>query len=161
MANKLWFHLLWSKDTFPACIIFLQVVLSMLQSGLKVSVLQKWRFLDLQPCSPVLRGALVMVYFETTIPNLAKSSLVYWTLFWGHISQSLKSFLYCLCQTCSVLCGSLWISWWYFSLQFLTFGNTVITLYILLLCERPFFFLKFKLISFVFGIMWSDGLNPN
>lgn len=49
-----------------------------------------------------------------------------------------------LSLVCSVLCGPLWISWWYFSPQFLTVGKTVITLYILLmLCEHQQFLPSF------------------
>lgn len=72
----------------------------------------------------------------------------------GHISH----FFSFLCQTCSVLFVSLWVSWRHVSLHFLTLGNSLITLdFLLLLCERqPFRFLKSKLFSFAFGMRLSQ-----
>ena len=77
----------------PVCITFLQVVLSILQSGLKVSLLHKWIFLALQPHSPFLCRALVIVFFETTVPDMAKSFTSVWAVVLGSLDTSLTSFL--------------------------------------------------------------------
>lgn len=51
--------------------------------------------------------------------------------------SSLWSLVSYLCEGCSVLCDCLWISWYYFSFQFLTLWNTLIILYVhLLLCDH-------------------------
>lgn len=135
------------KDVLPVCIIFLQVVFSILQSGMKGSLLQKWNL----SWSAILQSLPVQgssASFESTTPDLAKSftrvmAVVLWSLkasLPSFLSRVFKIFASSLCQPSSVLCGSLWISWWCFSLQFLTLGDAVITLWASILFLKSDFF---------------------
>lgn len=72
------FRLIWPKETLPVCRIFLQVVLNILESYLKLSLLQKWSFSGCAVSQSIpMQGPSVTVFFETTILS---HSLVSWLL---------------------------------------------------------------------------------
>lgn len=71
--------------------------------------------------------------------------------------SSLWSLVSYLCEGCSVLCDCLWISWYYFSFQFLTLWNTLKhSNHFVCSSSALWPSTKSKLIAFVFGMMLSQ-----
>lgn len=107
VSTELFFHVIWPKDA-SVCRICLQVILSILRSYVKVSLLQKWSC-SLQLLSPFLCWVLVTIFFETVSPSLMPLQLL-WALqtLTGFLSESLKSLLTASARP--VRYSSLWIA---------------------------------------------------
>lgn len=166
-AKSFSFINLWSKNILPVSISFLQVIISVLRSGLMVSLLHGWSRVEffmvcrltVHSCARFWWYSSLGRQFSTWLNHVLVSLQLFWRL-QTHLSlvfspESLKSFPSYLCQV-----RTLWLS-----LNFLVLCTSVLDTWkpcVHFIYQSPalwasiIIFLKSKLIPFVFDMTLSQ-----